>query len=139
MVHDFLADSDFFIALYSLSDTNHTHAVRILSSLAEFSSLQLFTSVFVYSETATILSQRVAQKTAHHFMEDITKQGVILMYPDEIILKAAQDCFKKQRSKNVSFVDAINITLMREYTFSGLLSFDQDYVKNGITLVNLKS
>lgn len=134
MESSFLVDSDFLIALYSVDDTNHSQAMRLLEGLNRFSSTKLFISLFVYGETVTVLSQRVAQKTAHFFMNDVEGQGVSFLFISQQQFRTAQTIFHAQHSKNVSFVDAVNITFMRENRFAGLISFDRDYRKNGIRL-----
>ncbi|MEK7648598.1 MAG: PIN domain-containing protein [Patescibacteria group bacterium] len=132
MEHSVLVDSDFWIALYSKSDTNHNRAENIIASLANDSVLHVFLSSFVYAETVTILSQRVSRETARYFMDDIGEQGATLLYINEDVFSIAQHLFKKQRSKNTSFVDVVNISLLQSYSFSGILSFDRDYKRNGI-------
>lgn len=128
----FLVDSDFLIALYNERDSNHRRALTLIEHLASIGDAQLYFSVFVYGETTTILAQRVSQKTAHYFMDDIQKHGLSVITNVADIFLEAQNIFRKQQSKNVSFVDATNIALMRGTAFAGLLSFDQDYAKNGI-------
>lgn len=134
MAQNFLADSDFFIALYSEHDTNHKRALTILQRIAQLEEPRVSLSVFVYSETVTVLSQRVAKKTAEHFMDDLEEGGAVIITDIGDAFRAAQELFRKQFSKNVSFVDATNIALMRGGQFSTLLSFDRDYAKNGISL-----
>jgi predicted nucleic acid-binding protein len=132
MAHNALVDSDFLIALYSADDRNHTRALHILEDISQWEDLELSLSLFVYSETVTVLSQRVSQKTAHFFMNDLEKQGATIIDDVERIFTEAQDIFRTQRSKNVSFVDATNIAFMRSGRCDLLLSFDRDYRKNGI-------
>ena len=134
MENSFLADSDFLIALYSKDDANHARALSLLEKISELPSIRFCISVLVYSEVVTVLSQRVAQKTAHFFMEDIELHGITFLYVAEESFRIAQDVFRKQRSKNTSFVDAVNIALMLIHNFTSLLSFDRDYMKNGISL-----
>ncbi|MBI4253209.1 type II toxin-antitoxin system VapC family toxin [Candidatus Uhrbacteria bacterium] len=136
MENEFLADADFLIALYSKNDTNHAKALKLLERVADFFRPRIVISMLVYGEVVTILSQRVAQKTAHHFMDDSEQQGITVMAITQEIFRFAQDIFRRQRSKNVSFVDATNIALMQNKSFMGLLSFDRDYLKNGIRLFN---
>lgn len=134
MQNSFLVDSDFLIALYNSSDTHHTRALRLLARLNRPSFVRLSLSLFVYGETATMLSQRVALKTAQFFMNDIERQGASFLFISEQQFRTAQTIFGAQHSAHISFVDAVNIMFMREDRFAGLISFDQDYKKNGIQL-----
>jgi|GEM_PF-3174847 len=134
MEHNVLVDSDFLIALYSEHDTNHRKAHRLLEILSQNETATLSLSIFVYSETLTVLAQRVSQKTAHFFMDDIREQGIEIIMDIHEVFEEAENIFRSQRSKNVSFVDAVNIALMRNNHFDALLSFDHDYRKNRIKL-----
>lgn len=134
MAHNFLSDSDFFIALYSEHDTNHARSLNALEYISRFKEAVLSLSLFVYGETATVLAQRVSKKTASHFMDDLEEGRAIVITDIGAAFREAQEIFRKQKSKNVSFVDATNIALMRSGQFNGLLSFDSDYIKNGISL-----
>lgn len=134
MESKFLVDSDFLIALYNERDSNHRRALTLIEHLASIGDVRLYFSVFVYGETTTILAQRVSQKTAHYFMNDIQKHGFSVITSVDDIFLEAQNIFRKQQSKNVSFVDATNIAIMRGSAFAGLLSFDSGYTKNGIQL-----
>lgn len=134
MAQNFLADSDFFIALYSEDDTNHKRAFTILQRIAQFEEPCVSLSVFVYSETTTVLSQRVSKKMASNFISDLEDCGAVIITDIGEAFRAAQEIFRKQLSKNVSFVDATNIAFMRSGRFDELLSFDRDYIKNGISL-----
>lgn len=134
MAQNFLADSDFFIALYSEDDTNHKRALTTLQRIAQFEEPCISLSVFVYSEITTVLSQRVSKKTASDFMSDIEDGGALIITDIGEAFRDAREIFQQQRSKNVSFVDATNVALMRSGRFDELLSFDHDYIKNGISL-----
>lgn len=131
---ELLVDSDFFIALYSSSDTNHQGALLLLEKIRK-KEAGLLISVLVYSEIVTVLSQRVSQATARHFMEDSEMAGLHIAQTTEELFEKSKAIFKNQRSKNVSFTDASNIALARIKGFSSIVSFDRDYSKNGLPLL----
>jgi len=133
MAGEVLSDSDFFIALYKRDDTNHERALKLLEKLSE-ESWGLALSVWAYSEVATVLSQRVGQAAARNFMSDMESSGARIIQTTDELFEKTQEVFKAQRSKNVSFTDAGNIALMRMVGFNSLVSFDEDYRKNGIQL-----
>lgn len=128
---ELLADSDFCIALYNLNDTNHKKALRLLEKIRK-KEQGLLISVLVYSKVVTVLSQRVSRVTARHFMEDTEIAGVRIAQSTEQLFEKSKEIFKNQRSKNVSFTDAVNIALARLKNFSSIVSFDRDYIKNGL-------
>lgn len=133
MAGELLADSDFYIALYKRNDTNHERALKLLEKIGEEGS-GLALSVFVYSEIATVLSQRVGQAVARNFIKDIEQAGVRIIQTNELLFKKTRGVFQRQRSKNVSFTDAGNIALMNTGEFESLVSFDADYKKNDLHL-----
>jgi len=133
MANELLADSDFFIALYKRDDANHEMAVRLLETIGE-KNMSIILSVFAYSEITTVLSQRIGKATARNFMEDVETSGVRIVLATESLLEKAKHIFRQQRSKNVSFTDAANIALANMQGFDTIVSFDNDYKKNGLRL-----
>ncbi|HEX9721890.1 MAG TPA: PIN domain-containing protein [Candidatus Paceibacterota bacterium] len=132
MANELLADSDFFIALYKRDDTNHEMAVRLLETIGE-KNMSIILSVFAYSEITTVL-QRIGKATARNFMEDVETSGVRIVLATETLFEKAKHIFRQQRSKNVSFTDAANIALANMQGFDTIVSFDNDYKKNGLRL-----
>ena len=133
MARKLLADSDFFIALYKKDDSNHQRAMKLLETLSG-DAVELLMSVFIYSEIATVLSQRVGKQTARYFMNDVEKQGVQIVQSDATLFERARHVFQVQTSKNVSFADATNIALAQIKGIEEIASFDADYAKNGLML-----
>jgi len=133
MTGELLADSDFFIALYKRDDANHEHALKLLEKIDE-EGKSLAVSILAYSEIATVLSQRVGQTVARSFMKDLERSDARVIQTDESFFEKTQEVFRAQRSKNVSFTDASNIALMGTEEFDSLVSFDEDYRKNGLQL-----
>jgi predicted nucleic acid-binding protein len=136
MARKILADSDFFIALYKKDDSNHKKAVSLLKTLP---GVELLMSVFVYSEVATVLSQRVSQKTAHYFMDDIRTHGAEVIQSDSMLFEHAKQIFRGQISKNVSFTDVVNMALAQAQGIKEIVSFDTDYKRSGLALVKPKT
>lgn len=126
-------DSDAFIALIKSDDSNHAKAVETLTKFDQ-SSVLLYTSTYVFSETVTVLSQRLGRKYAEEFINMIKDQSaaITFLWSDEQIQEEAIKVFLKQKSKNVSFVDCINIALIKERYIDVVFSFDKIYKKNGI-------
>lgn len=133
MAGKLLADADFFIALYKRNDSNHERALKLLEKVDEESG-SLALSMLAYSETATVLSQRVDRVVARNFMSDLESSGVRIIQTTNEFFSKTKEIFRAQRSKNVSFTDAGNIALMQTEGFDTLVSFDADYRKNGIQL-----
>ncbi len=128
---DVLIDTDAFVALIKKNDNNHKRAEKISDFLTKKSS-SFYTTNFVFSETITVLSQRVDHQTAINFIDDFKNlKEVNLIRVNEEIEEMAIKIFKNQISKNVSFVDCINMAVLKRYKWNTIFSFDKVYRKNG--------
>lgn len=128
-------DSDAFIAFTKEDDSNHKRAQNIFEKLQD-TQITFVTSNFVFAEVATVLSQRVSHKAAVIFIDNMKSSDNIFQIErvNEDTEEAATQIFIKQTSKNVSFVDCINIALMKEKHMDGIFSFDSIYKKNGFKI-----
>lgn len=129
-------DSDAFIALIKKDDTNHKKAKAIFQKVQSLP-LNFVTSNYVFSEVATILSQKIDHKTAIKFIHNMKTEDsifVIERIKSETEEEAVQ-IFIEQTSKNVSYVDCTNMAFIREERLDGIFSFDDVYKKNGIKLI----
>ena len=129
-------DSDAFVGLTKKDDSNHERARQIFLELQD-KPFVFVTSNYVFSEVVTILSQRIDHETAVAYIRSMKSEDCVFTI-ERVGLgteEAAIQIFIKQTSKNVSFVDCTNIALIRERHMDGIFSFDDDYKKNGIALI----
>ena len=129
-----LVDSDAFVALAKEDDSNHNQARKILTYLSKKPVL-FTTSNYVFSETVTVLSQRVGRKYASSFIQELKSPETLfsMQWIDEELESLAIQIFQDQTSKNVSFVDCTNMALMKHLRLTAIFSFDSIYKKNGLT------
>lgn len=129
-------DADAFIAFTKEDDSNHKLAQNIFEKLQD-TEITFITSNFVFAEVVTVLSQRVSHKAAVIFINNIKSSDNIFQIEriNENTEEAAIHIFIKQTSKNVSFVDCLNIALIKEKHMDGIFSFDSIYKKNGFKIV----
>ena len=129
-------DSDAFVALTKEDDSNHKKAKDIFLELQD-KPVTFVTSNYVFSEVATVLSQKVDHKTAVAYINNMKSQDCVFIVEriTEKTEEAATQIFIKQTSKNVSFVDCTNIALIGEKHMDGIFSFDDDYKRNRIQLI----
>lgn len=134
LIEEVLIDSDAFVALIKKNDTNHKKAKRISQFLTQKGSVFITTN-YVFSETVTVLSQKISHKVAVDFINDLTseKSEISIIRANEEIEKLAIEIFKKQTSNNVSFVDCINMAVLKRYKWKTIFSFDRIYKKNGFS------
>lgn len=131
-----LVDSDAFVALAKEDDTNHKKAKKILTKLSKKPVLYM-TSNYVFSETVTVVSQRVGHDQALAFIKELKSPASLfsMQWIDEKLERVAIKIFKKQTSKNISFVDCTNMALIKHHRLDAIFSFDSTYKKNDFTLV----
>src|SRR5437870_2154567 len=108
-------DSDAFVASVKADDSNYEKTKRIFQDLKK-RPVKFITSNYVFSESITVISQRVSYEGSIGFIKTIKDpEGIFLIERiNEIIEELAIEIFKKQTSKNTSFVDCTNIALIKE-------------------------
>lgn len=124
-------DADALVALAKEDDTNHQKAIKIASSLKKVS---LYVSPFTIPEAATVLSYRVSQKAAKQFLKEARKRKLIELKITSQVSRLADEIFLKQRKKGTSWIDCLNVAMIKTYKLQGIFSFDKFYKKLGITL-----
>jgi len=129
-------DSDAFIAIAKEDDINHDKAIHILNRLLG-QTVSFVTSNYVFSESVTVISQRVGHKEAVVFANNLksTKSPFLIERINEETEDLALSIFTKQVSKNISFVDCTNMALLNRLSIDYIFSFDKVYKKNGYKLV----
>jgi predicted nucleic acid-binding protein len=129
-------DSDAFVALAKEDDNNHNKAVKLLELLLT-QSVTFITSNYVFSETVTVISMRVGHKQAVAFIEKLKTQDneFEIKWVDADIEATAIEIFKRQTSKNTSFVDCTNMALLEQLHAEAIFSFDEVYKQNGFQTV----
>jgi uncharacterized protein len=129
-------DADAFVAIAREDDTNHERALSLLSALSA-KSLQFVTSNYVFSESVTVISQRVNHQAATAFINQIKapESPFQVYYVDEAIEDMAVVIFRGQTSKNVSFVDCTNMALVERHEIDYIFSFDKVYRHNRLRTI----
>jgi len=125
-------DSDIFVAMIKKTDANHQKA-RLLYNKLEKLNVSFATSNYVFAESITVISRLINHNTAIEFINNMRSADCIYSISQVTpeIEEMAIEIFKKQTSKNVSFVDCTNMALMKHCHFDFIFSFDEIYKKNG--------
>ncbi|MDO8498045.1 MAG: PIN domain-containing protein [bacterium] len=125
-------DSDAFIGLIKEDDAHYSQTQRSFSRLYK-EKYEYITSNYVFSEVITVLSLRVGREGAIKFIDTIKTplSEYRVVWINEEIEEKAIEIYKKQTSKNVSFVDCTNMALMELHNIPLIFSFDRIYRKNG--------
>lgn len=127
-------DSDAFIALNDASDNLHEKAEELSVFLVQ-KQTALYTSTNVVLEVATMLSQRFGHAKGVNFLKMIRGGELTVVHPTEEIILTAEEIFKKQTSKNVSYSDCVSIAVMSDLEIETVFSFDRDFKKNNLNLL----
>lgn len=126
------ADTSALVSLYSKTDSNHAKAVQITRS---YKNNSLIISKYIFAETVTILSQREGKKQSIKVGE-VLKNVYIWADINQGIENSAWEIFKKQTSKNVGFIDCTTIALYSDGAFDKLFTFDTDFIKNKVPVLD---
>lgn len=127
-----LVDADAFVALTKENDSNRERAKQALEKLLTLP-VKFVASNYVFAEVVTVLSLRCGKSVAQAFIQRVKSPSsfVAFRWVDEDVEKFAIEFFDHQRSKNVSFVDCVNMAIMEQDKFDAIFSFDAIYKKNG--------
>jgi len=137
--HQAFCDTSFFFASLYPKDVNYERAGLLLEeALAQ--EITLYTTWDIVSETATLLLYRFNSKASLRFLDEI-KPVLSMVYYDESVRKEAEQVFRVfTKDKKLSFCDAISYVVVRTVLKDVVcLSFDEDFSRLGLTIVNIAS
>ncbi|MBU0618866.1 PIN domain-containing protein [Patescibacteria group bacterium] len=122
-------DTNYFCGLYNSADTLHLKSKEIFEKFKK-TQHKLYTSSFIVAEVLTVLSQRIGKKSSIDFGTDILSQEnlIKILRINTKIERDAFVIFKKIKSKNFSFVDALSLALIKKHKINLLLTFDKQLV-----------
>jgi len=130
-------DSGFFLGLLHRKDGNHEQCKTNFKEISSGKYGLLFSSAYVISETATLILIRTRNKsiTLNAFQELIygNQKFIRIIQSNPHLNASAWNIFLahnqsvKVKKKYLSFVDATNIAICREYQISNILAVDGDF------------
>ena len=129
-------DSDVFVAFIKKDDSLHVPVRRVFQRLQEKQTV-FCTSNYVFAEVVTVLSQRVSHELAVKFIEALhaPDADIEVQWVDIETEARAIGIFRRQTSKNVSFVDCVNMAIVQIHGIDAIFSFDAVYKKNNLRTV----
>ena len=116
------------MALFRTGDPDHQKALSLSKQVSDNLG---FISKYIFAETVTILSQKEGKKQSIDAGETLKKNFEWIEMDDELE-KLAWEIFKKQTSKNVSFIDCTTFALYQQGVFDKAFAFDSDFKINKI-------
>lgn len=127
------ADTSAIISLFDEQDPNHLQAQALSSHLKPADVITLISN-FVFAEIVTILSKKLGKEESNQIGKYIKINLRIIRLTEETE-NLAWEIFKKQRSKNVSFVDCTIFALYKDGAFDKAFTFDSDFKTNKIPIL----
>lgn len=130
-----LIDADAWVAFIYRDDAHHERASELFD-IFEHSKDSMITTNYVFAEAITVISRRAGHKRALAFIESLQSPAshLSVLYANAHIDSLAAAVFKRQTSKNVSFIDCANMAIMDELNLDAIFSFDKIYQKNNYRL-----
>jgi len=128
-----LLDSDALIALINKEDELHKRVLKIQEKLTKAGAIFAI-SRYIIAETATFLTLRVNKKTADRFLKDLESQEILVINPTDELEKLTREFFFKQKSRNVTYFDCVNMAILTYYHWKTIFSFDRHYYQNNFLL-----
>ncbi len=125
-----LVDTDFLIALIKIDDKNHLKAIDKVQKIKE---AKVFITPFTIPEAVTVLSYKVSYTAAKNFLKVARNKLSELTLNEEIIV-SSDKIFLSQNKKGKSWIDCLNVALIKYYKLDGILSFDKFYLKLGVNV-----
>jgi predicted nucleic acid-binding protein len=126
-----LVDADALVALAKIDDTNHKKAFQIAQKIKNAS---LYITPFTIPEAVTVLSYTTSQKAAILFLKEARKKKIIELSINQEIIFLTDELFFQQSKKGTSWIDCLNVVMVKFYHLDKIFSFDKFYKKFNLLL-----
>ena len=132
MASDTLFDTSGFFALIDKRDPMHGKAVRWVEKQRK--RIRPVSTEWVIGETCTLLVTRKRSHLVARFLDYIDDSAaLVLVNPDDMLLRAAKAMIRQQAEQGYSFVDCISFCLMKERSIRNAFTTDTHYRKAGFS------
>ena len=117
-------DSNYFIALFNVSDTLHAEASALAEAMVN-RDIRLYISNYIILEVLTVLSQRIGKEAAKVAADNLTDtEQIRTVHITEELHDRSLEIFRNIDSKNVSLVDCSVLAVLNYAGVKQLLTFD---------------
>ena len=128
MANEILFDTSGFFALIDKRDRTHGKAVAWIE--AQRQRIRPVTTEWVVGETCTLLVARKRPHLVARFLDYVdSSAALLLLNPDDTLLRAAKAMIRQQPEQSYSFVDCISFCLMKERGIRNAFTTDSHYRK----------
>lgn len=134
MTNEVFFDTSGFFMLMDERDALHQKAVEWLRS--HRGQVRPVTTEWVVGETCTLLVARKRPHLVTKFLDYLDRSAALLLInPDETLLRSAKAMIRRQAEQGYSFVDCLSFCLMSERKIAAALTTDAHFQKAGFTAV----
>lgn len=125
-------DTSAFYAILDVTDPVHREAGRTLQRLASIDET-LLTHSFVLNETIALAHRRLGREAVERLVDDLLPVVEILWVGPELFA-GGMAAFRTSSSR-VSLVDHLSFAVMRQEHIDQAFAFDQDFEREGFSLL----
>ena len=134
MVNEVFFDTSGFFTLMDERDYLHEKTVEWLRS--HRGQVRPVTTEWVVGETCTLLVARKRPHLVAKFLDYLDRSAALLLInPDDTLLRSAKAMIRRQADQGYSFVDCLSFCLMSERKIAEALTTDAHFRKAGFTAV----
>ena len=133
----YFVDTSFFVALFNADDDNHSRAEEIFVEIGNGKYGKLKASDYVLDEAVTVARKRTRRHDIAVRVAEMISNSVwidmVYVIKDEVI-KALKE-YRRYQDKELSFTDWVSVLQIRSRGWQGIISFDEDFDKVGMTRI----
>ena len=127
-----VVDTSALYAVLDRDDVNHAAAAAEYANLLDRA--ELLTHSYVVVETSALVQRRLGMEAVRAMTDDLLP-ACDLVWVDEPLHRAATAALVAAADRDVSLVDWTSFELMRQRGVSEAFAFDDDFAKQGFTLL----
>lgn len=134
MANEVFFDTSGFYALIDKHDRLQQDAVKWIRDRA--GRVRPITTEWIIGETCTLLIARKRHHIVPAFLDYVERsRALLLINPDDTLLRAAKVMIRRQAEQGYSFVDCISFCLMKERKIKEAFTTDTHFRKAGFSPV----
>jgi predicted nucleic acid-binding protein len=132
MAKEALIDTSGFFALMDERDPTHSKAVAWIEAVR--GRLRPVSTEWIIGETCTLLVARERPHLVAQFLDYLERSAALLLLnPDDTLLRSAKTVIRQQADQGYSFVDCLSFCVMKERNIVEVLTTDAHFRKAGFS------
>ena len=134
MANEVFFDTSGFFTL--MDERDHLHKKAVDWMRASRGQMRPVTTEWVIGETCTLLVARKRPHLVANFLDYLDRStALLLINPDDTLLRSAKAMIRRQADQGYSFVDCLSFCLMTERSIAEALTTDAHFLRAGFTAV----